>query len=75
MSTQNTKYLFAWAIRKKSWGLKNEFELAMVNEQPGFELLRFDYIEAACRTWPKNDNKYFPNEVITMPDSIYQLQR
>ena len=38
------KYLFSCAIRSISWGLKNEFELVMVNEPSVIELLRFDCI-------------------------------
>ena len=34
--------MFSWAIGRTSCGLKNEFELAMVNEPSVFELLRFD---------------------------------
>ena len=34
-------FVFLRAIRKISLGLKNEFELAMVNEPSVFELLRF----------------------------------
>ena len=34
------KYLFSKAIRRISQGLKNEFELAIVNEPSGFEPLR-----------------------------------
>ena len=36
------KYFFSGAIGRISQGLKNEFELAMVNEPSVFELLRFD---------------------------------
>ena len=36
------KYLFSWATGRVSQGLKNEFELAMVNEPSVFELLNFD---------------------------------
>ena len=34
--------MFSGAIGRISKGLKNEFELAMVNEPSVFELLRFD---------------------------------
>ena len=36
------KCLFSQAIRRISWGLKKEFELAKVNEPSEFELLKFD---------------------------------
>ena len=38
------KYLFSCAIGRIMCGLKNEFELAMVNEPSVVELLRFDCI-------------------------------
>ena len=36
--------MFCEAIERISYGLKNEFELAVVNEPSVFELLRFDCI-------------------------------
>ena len=38
------KHLFSGAIVGLSYGLKNEFELTMVNEPSLFELLRFHCI-------------------------------
>ena len=33
------KYLFSWAIKRISWGLKNEFELAIVNVAIGVRII------------------------------------
>ena len=48
-----------WAIGRTFQGIKNEFELGMVNEQSMFELLRFNCtslcstvpIDSICRQW------------------------
>ena len=41
---KNTKILVFLSYRKNFVGLKNEFEIAVVNEPSVFELLRFDCI-------------------------------
>ena len=41
---KNPTFFYFVAIRRTSQGLKNELELAMVNEPSVFELLRFDCI-------------------------------
>ena len=41
---KNPTFFYFVAIGRTSQGLKNEFELAMVNEPSVFELLRFDCI-------------------------------
>ena len=53
--------MFSWSIGRISYGLKTEFELAMVNEPSVFELLRFDcsYDKWFCiKSWQKFANLF-----------------
>ena len=63
--------MFCEAIERISYGLKNEFELAVVNEPSVFELLRFDCI---CLISPSFDFSGKPCFVfVVFPD--YLLKR
>ena len=57
--------MISWTVGRISYGLKNEFEWAMVNEPSVFELLKFDCTYAIT----------FSNFVLSFGSQLCRLQK